>query len=140
MPTPATCAQARSPKSIWRANAAYRDHSALWSLDAEPAGFHWIDANDADGNVLSFLRYGSDGSCVAVVCNFAGIPHEGYRLGLPLAGDWHEVLNTDAELYAGSGVGNMGVVVATEDPCHGQPASATLRLPPLGVLYLAHKP
>jgi 1,4-alpha-glucan branching enzyme len=117
-------------------NAVYREHPALWSLDSEPAGFHWIDANDAEGNVLSFLRYGSDGTCVAVVCNFAGVPHEDYRLGLPLAGEWREIVNTDAELYSGSGVGNMGVVHAEADEWHGQPASATLRLPPLGVLYL----
>jgi 1,4-alpha-glucan branching enzyme len=65
------------------------------------------------------------------------VPHEGYRLGLPLAGEWREIVNTDAERYSGSGVGNMGVVRAEADEWHGQPASATLRLPPLGVLYLA---
>ena len=86
--------------------------------------------------MLSFLRWGDDGSCVAVVCNFAGVPHEGYRIGLPQAGEWRELLNTDAEIYAGSGIGNFGAVTAVDEPCHGQPASATLRLPPLGVLYL----
>ncbi|MDQ1695007.1 MAG: 1,4-alpha-glucan branching enzyme [Frankiaceae bacterium] len=118
-------------------NAVYKEHPALWTQDSEPQGFAWIDANDDTGNVLSFLRWGSDGSCVAVVCNFAGVPHEGYRLGLPRTGEWREVVNTDAEAYAGSGVGNMGAVWATEEPWHGQPASATLRLPPLGVLWLA---
>jgi 1,4-alpha-glucan branching enzyme len=118
-------------------NMTYRQHSALWTLDSEPQGFQWIDANDEAGNVLSFLRWGDDGSCVAVVCNFAGVPHDGYRIGLPRAGEWREVLNTDAELYSGSGVGNMGAVIAVDEPCHGQHASATLRLPPLGVLYLS---
>jgi 1,4-alpha-glucan branching enzyme len=118
-------------------NATYREQPALWTQDADPNGFQWIDANDAEGNVLSFLRWGSDGSCVAVVLNFAGVPHEGYRLGLPFAGEWREVVNTDAEVYSGSGVGNMGAVVAVEEPWHGQAASATLRLPPLGALYLA---
>jgi len=68
------------------------------------------------------------------------VPHEGYRIGLPAAGEWREILNTDAELYSGSGVGNLGAVTAEAEPCHGQPASATLRLPPLGVLYLASPP
>jgi 1,4-alpha-glucan branching enzyme len=117
-------------------NTAYRRLPALWTLDAVGEGFQWIDANDAEGNVLSFLRWGSDGSCVACVANFAGTPHDGYRLGLPFAGEWREVVNTDAEIYAGSGVGNLGSVWAGEDTWHGQPASATLRLPPLGVLWL----
>jgi 1,4-alpha-glucan branching enzyme len=118
-------------------NAVYKQHSALWTQDSEPAGFAWIDANDAEGNVLSFLRWSPDGSCVAVVANFSGIPHDGYRLGLPRTGEWREVLNTDAEVYAGSGVGNLGGSWAQDEPWHGQPASATLRLPPLGVLWLA---
>jgi 1,4-alpha-glucan branching enzyme len=121
-------------------NTAYRQHPALWTRDSDPQGFQWIDANDEAGNVLSFLRWGDDGSCVAVVCNFAGVPHDGYRVGLPRAGEWRELLNTDAETYSGSGVGNLGSVTAVEDPCHGQPTSATLRLPPLGVLYLTAPP
>jgi 1,4-alpha-glucan branching enzyme len=118
-------------------NANYKELPALWTRDAEGEGFHWIDANDDVGNVLSFLRYGDDGSAVAVVANFSGAPHEDYRLGLPFPGEWREVVNTDADVYAGSGVGNLGAVTATEDAWHGQPASATLVLPPLGVLWLA---
>jgi 1,4-alpha-glucan branching enzyme len=118
-------------------NAGYKALPALWTRDAEGEGFQWIDANDAEGNVLSFLRRGDDGSSVAVVANFSSVPHEGYRLGLPVTGEWREVVNTDADLYAGSGVGNLGVVTATDEPWHGQPASATLVLPPLGVLWLA---
>ncbi len=117
-------------------NATYRDFPALWSQDADPAGFAWIDANDADNNVFSFLRHGTDGSVLACVSNFAGVPHEGYRLGLPKAGRWDEVLNTDAEVYSGSGVGNMGSVESLAEAWHGQPASVSLRLPPLGTLWL----
>jgi 1,4-alpha-glucan branching enzyme len=118
-------------------NTEYRQHPALWTRDVEAEGFQWIDANDEAGNVLSFLRWGDDGSCMAVVANFAGVPHEGYRIGLPTTGEWREVVNTDAEIYSGSGVGNLGQVTAVDEPCHGQPASATLRLPPLGVLWLS---
>jgi 1,4-alpha-glucan branching enzyme len=117
-------------------NAIYRSHRALYSQDSSPAGFEWVDANDAWGNVLSFLRWGDDSSVVACVANFAGAPHEGYRVGLPRPGQWSELLNTDAENYGGSGVGNLGEVVATKTPWHGRPYSAVLRLPPAGVLWL----
>jgi 1,4-alpha-glucan branching enzyme len=82
------------------------------------------------------LRWGSDGSVAAVVVNFSGVPHEGYRLGLPFEGVWREALNTDADVYGGSGVGNMGAVHADADGFHGQPAGVTLRVPPLGALVL----
>jgi len=118
-------------------NAAYAVHPALWQQDSTPAGFQWIDASDSAGNVLSFLRFGSDGSVVACVANFAAMPHHGYRVGLPSAGPWAEILNTDAESYGGSGVGNYGVVEATSEPWHGRPASAELSIPPLGVLWLS---
>ncbi len=117
-------------------NRVYVRTPALWSQDVDAAGFSWIDANDATGNVFSFLRFGSDGSALACVSNFAGVPHEGYRIGLPWAGRWREVLNSDAEGFAGSGVGNGGGVDASEDSWHGQPASAALRVPPLGTVWL----
>ncbi|MBN9618529.1 MAG: 1,4-alpha-glucan branching protein GlgB, partial [Actinobacteria bacterium] len=120
-------------------NAMYSATPALWSRDTTEDGFHWIDANDAAGNVYSFLRFGDDGSIVACIANFAAVPHEGYRLGLPFAGRWDEVLNTDAETYFGSGVGNFGGVEATDVMHHGQPASATLRVPPLGALWLRYR-
>jgi 1,4-alpha-glucan branching enzyme len=117
-------------------NAHYAAIPALWSLDAEPAGFRWIDANDAQGNVYSFLRFGADGSMVACVANFSPVPHERYRIGLPVAGRWAELINTDAEAYFGSGVGNFGGVEAVPQPMHALPASVTLRVPPLGALWL----
>ncbi|HKN97047.1 MAG TPA: 1,4-alpha-glucan branching protein GlgB, partial [Pseudonocardiaceae bacterium] len=118
-------------------NALFRSSPALFSEDTRPGGFQWIDANDSAGNVLSFLRIGTDGSQVACVANFAGMPHNDYRVGLPVAGEWLEVLNTDAESYGGSGVGNLGRVAAETKPWHGMPASAVLQLPPSGVLFLA---
>ncbi len=117
-------------------NALYRSTPALWQLDHSPAGFEWIDANDADHNVLAYLRKDADGAMVAVVVNFAGVPHEGYRIGLPAGGTWTEALNTDAVEYGGSGVGNLGAVEARPEPHHGRAFSATLRVPPLGALFL----
>jgi 1,4-alpha-glucan branching enzyme len=116
-------------------NRTYRRTPALWSQDVTPEGFQWIDANDAASNVLSFLRWGNDGSVLACVSNFSGAPHAGYRLGLPKPGTWREVLNTDARNYAGSGAGNFGSVEANEQPWHGQPASAEAFLPALSTVW-----
>jgi 1,4-alpha-glucan branching enzyme len=124
-------------------NRVYDDSPALWQLDFSPVGFNWIDASDADGNVLAFLRFaepdetGPGAKTIACVANFSGGPHLDYRVGLPAAGRWREVINTDAADYGGSGVGNLGVVEAVNEPWHGQPASVSLSLPPLGVLWLA---
>ena len=122
-------------------NRVYKDTPALYTRDNTPEGFSWIDANDAAGNVLSFLRHGVDAdgkpTVLACVANFSGGPRDDYRVGLPFAGRWREVLNTDAEIYGGSGVGNLGVVEAEPQMWHGRPASAALRLPPSGVLWLA---
>ena len=120
-------------------NRGYQANPAFYTADNRPEGFHWIDANDSSNNVASFLRLDPDDpdAVVACVANFAGHPHENYRVGLPKVGRWREVLNTDAETYGGSGWGNMGGVTAEETPWHGQPASALLQLPPQGVLWLA---
>jgi 1,4-alpha-glucan branching enzyme len=122
-------------------NRVYRETPAFWSSDFDPAGFSWIDANDATGNVYSFVRMGSGeyaGSLLACVANFSSVPHENYRLGLPRSGRWEEVLNTDSDVYAGSGVGNLGGVNASEQSWHGQPASVALRVPPLGAIWLRY--
>ncbi len=117
-------------------NRIYAETPALWSLDQDENGFAWIDANDAGNNVFSFLRRGADGSQLACIVNFAAVPHHDYRVGLPEAGAWTELLNTDADTYSGSGVGNMGTVTATSEPWHEHAASATLSVPPLGALWL----
>jgi 1,4-alpha-glucan branching enzyme len=119
-------------------NVLYRQSPALWSQDYTPDGFGWIDSNDAHGNVLSFLRFGAQEHGVPVlacVANFSAMPHENYRVGLPLAGRWREVLNTDATSYGGSGMGNLGAVQAIPMPWHGRPASATIVVPPLSVVW-----
>ncbi|MDR1427889.1 MAG: 1,4-alpha-glucan branching protein GlgB [Bifidobacteriaceae bacterium] len=118
-------------------NALYRSSPALWAEDFDSAGFQWIDANDSGRNILSYLRKAPDGQQVAVVVNFAGTPHEGYRLALPAGGDWLELINTDSELYGGSGVGNLGRVHAEEIPWSGLEYSAQVRIPPLGAVFFA---
>ncbi|MCC3280245.1 1,4-alpha-glucan branching protein GlgB [Arthrobacter sp. zg-Y40] len=120
-------------------NEIYRNTPALSDRDNEPAGFQWINENDGAHNVLSFIRWDHQGNPLVCVANFAGAPHENFRLGMPWSGEWVEALNTDAAEFGGSGVGNMGVVQAVEGACNGQPASATLTVPPLGVLYLMPK-
>ena len=131
-------------------NGIYRQTPALYELDSSPDGFAWIDSNDALGNTLSFLRYGTppapasasadaesaEPSVLACIANFSAVPHRDYQIGLPRAGRWREVLNTDAAVYGGSGVGNLGVIEAVSEPWHGKPASAVITLPPLGVLWL----
>jgi 1,4-alpha-glucan branching enzyme len=121
-------------------NAAYRELPSLWREDFSPAGFSWIDANDAFGNVVSFLRFDEGAPAVACVVNFSGDPHHDYRVGLPSTGRWREAINSDATDYGGSGVGNMGAVQSVDVPWHGRPASAVLTVPPLGVLWLVHDP
>ncbi len=117
-------------------NALYKRTPALWQLDHSPEGFEWIDSDDADHNVLAYIRKGHAAPPVVVVVNFAGVPHESYRLALPAGGRWSEVFNTDAHEYGGSGVGNLGAVEAQPDPHHGRPYSALVRVPPLGAIIL----
>ena len=117
-------------------NAVYRSRPALWSLDSNPKGYSWIDANDSASNVLSFLRMGADGSVMACIFNLSGSEHSRYRIGLPQAGTWREVINSDATVYNGSGIGNLGAVRAVDEPWHGRPASAQLVLPPNSAIWL----
>ncbi|MCU1552319.1 MAG: glgB [Glaciihabitans sp.] len=123
-------------KLVGQLNRVYRAEPALWQQDNDPAGFEWIDGGDAEHNVVSFLRWSADGQPIAVFLNFSGNPVGPYRVGLPFVGEWDEILNTDALEFGGSGVGNFGKVVATDDPWGGRPASVELTLPPLAGLYL----
>jgi 1,4-alpha-glucan branching enzyme len=120
---------------VGQLNRIYRDEGALWQDDSTDAGFEWI-ANEPGNNVVAFLRKGRDGSRIAIAVNFGGNPVGPFRLGLPEAGTWRELLNTDATDYGGSGIGNYGAVEATDTPWHGRPASAELTLPPLAALWL----
>ena len=114
----------------------YRESPELWKLDASPKGFEWIDCSDRDSSVVSFIRRDGEGHILALVANFTPVVRMGYRVGLPLGGAWREVLNSDAEIYGGSGVGNMGRVEAEEEEFHGRPYSAELTIPPLGCIVL----
>ncbi len=117
-------------------NRVYRAEASLWSRDNDPGGFEWIDAGDAEHNAVSFLRWDNHGNPIAVLMNFSGNPVGPYRVGLPFAGTWDEILNTDAAEFGGSGVGNLGAVTATAEPWGGRPASAELTLPPIAGLWL----
>jgi len=118
-------------------NRLYRSEPALHEVDFDPAGFRWLEPNDADANVLAFARLPEGkGRPLVCVCNLSPVPHEAYRLGLPRGGSWRELLNTDSTFYGGSDVGNLGAIAATGPPWHEQPQSAELRLPPLAVVWL----
>ena len=116
-------------------NKQYLANPAMWELDHDPSGFQWIDGGNADQNLLSYLRFDSSGGAVAVIVNFAGHPYEGFRIGLPKQGSWQEILNTDAEIYGGSGVGNYGSVQTEAVPLHGREFSAVVNIPPLGSVW-----
>jgi 1,4-alpha-glucan branching enzyme len=118
-------------------NWLYRSEPALHELDCEPEGFQWVDCNDTEQSLLSFLRRGrSTEDLILVACNFTPVARHGYRLGVPRGGHWQEVLNSDAEPYWGQGEGNFGGVEASDVPSHGQPFSLELTLPALGVVFL----
>ncbi len=119
-------------------NRAYREQPALWQLDSDPAGFSWLEPNDADSNVLAFARAGSseDSSPIVLVANLSPVVREHYRLGLPRPGAWRELINTDSRHYGGGDVGNLGGIAAGPVPWHGQQFSAELTLPPLAALWL----
>jgi 1,4-alpha-glucan branching enzyme len=121
-------------------NRVYRTEPAFYQRDFEPAGFEWIDLTDADTSVLSFLRSARDpDEVVLAVCNFTPVPRRGYRVGVPRAGYYAELVNTDATDYGGSGTGNLGGVPTEAVAWHGRPASLVLDLPPLGVIYLKRR-
>ena len=117
-------------------NRAYREHPALHELDFEKSGFEWIDFRDAEASVLAFIRLPRRGAPVLVVCNFTPVPRTNYILGVPQAGRWREILNSDATGYGGSGMGNFGAVQAAPVPAHGRSHSLALTLPPLATILL----
>jgi 1,4-alpha-glucan branching enzyme len=117
-------------------NRAYRDIRAFSSLDHVPAGFEWIEANDGDNSVLSFIRRSDDGDFIVVVCSFTPVVRQGYRVGVPQGGDYVEILNSDSGAYGGGNVGNAGRVGAEAVGAHGRPFSLSLILPPLACVIL----
>ncbi len=123
-------------KLVGDLNRLYRDCPALHDQDDVAQGFQWLIGDDATNSVYAWLRWSKDGQPLLVVANFTPVPRQGYRIGVPFAGTWQEVLNSDADTYAGSNYGNGGGVGTEPLPSHGQTHSLALNLPPLGVLIL----
>ena len=121
-------------------NDVYTAHPALWKLDNDPAGFTWINADDSGRNCYSWVRSDGQGQQIAVIVNFCSEPWYDYEIGLPEVGRWTEILNSDATLYDGSGVGNMGGVSAVPGDWSTFPAVAKVQVPPLGSVFLRFDP
>jgi 1,4-alpha-glucan branching enzyme len=117
-------------------NHLYRDHPALHTQDFESAGFDWIDCHDSEHSVLSWLRWGNDGSFVVVALNFTPVPQTGYRIGVPEAGSYGELLNTDSAHYGGGNCGNGGRIEACAGEWMNRPANLVVTIPPLGAVVL----
>jgi len=116
-------------------NHAYRSIPALHERDCEWRGFEWIVSDDRDNSIVAWLRRGDkEDSIAVVVANFTPVPREGYRIGVPMPGFYREAVNTDASIYGGSNVGNLGGVTAEVAPSHGFPCSLCLTIPPLATL------
>jgi 1,4-alpha-glucan branching enzyme len=117
-------------------NHLYRNHPALYEIEADPHGFEWVDCNDAPMSVISLLRKAKNPhDTILVACNFTPVPRVGYQVGVPSGGWWRELLNSDGKEYAGSGMGNGGGTMAEKKPQHGRPYSLTLTLPPLAAVF-----
>jgi len=118
-------------------NHVYVSEPALHEVDARPAGFQWIDCNDSDNSIVAMLRFAADpDDFVICVFNFTPVPRHGYVFGVPRAGAYSELLNSDAAVYGGSNVGNNGLIVTEPVPSHGYADSVRITLPPLSVLLL----
>ncbi len=119
-------------------NGVYRSHPALHRHDCDGSGFRWVVLHDRERSVFAYLRFGDAGDPpVLVVCNFTPVPRQGYRFGVPRAGGWREIMNTDAGIYGGSNLGNGGWVTAEDQPWDDLPASVCLTLPPLATVIFA---
>ncbi len=116
-------------------NALLRAEPALHEVDFDGAGFEWVDARDADASVVSFLRKPRNGPPMLVVCNFTPVPRMNYMVGVPQGGYWREMLNSDAPLYGGSGIGNLGGIEAAPVAAQGRYHSLALTLPPLSTVF-----
>ena len=118
-------------------NKVYIGEKALHQVDFSFDGFEWIDCNDSDHSVVSFIRKGKDWhDMLIIVCNFTPVVCENYRIGAPFDLFYKEILNSDSEAYGGSNVGNMGGVRAEQSAFHGRPYSLTLQVPPLAMIIL----
>jgi len=121
-------------------NRVYASEPALYQLDFDPKGFEWIDCCDSEKSTLSYIRKSrNDESVVLVACNFTPVPRENYLLGVPRAGHWREIVNSDATDYGGSGMGNFGGVDSHPVPAHGRYHAIRITLPPLSVVFFKHE-
>ncbi len=128
---------AQVKKLVEDLNRLYRSEPALHELDTDMAGFEWIDPNDTDQSVISFIRKGrTTGSIILAAANFTPMVRSAYRVGAPRGGFWREALNSNASEYGGSGLGNLGGVEAEAVPWHNRPFSLSITLPPLSILFL----
>ncbi len=121
-------------------NRLYRSHPALHARDCEAEGHRWVIADDADHSVFAWLRLAPGAPAVLAVSNFTPVPRHDWRIGVPHAGIWREILNTDAKPYGGSGLGNLGSTIAIAEPADGQPACVNILLPPLATVYFLFDP
>src|SRR5262249_17576107 len=117
-------------------NRAYRSEPALHELDVDPVGFRWVQIDDADEGTVSYLRIASTGECVLIAINLTPVPRHDHVLGVPVGGRWQELLNSDAEIYGGSGLGNLGEVTARPESWADFDLSVSVTLPPLAVVVL----
>jgi 1,4-alpha-glucan branching enzyme len=117
-------------------NRLYAQERPLHEVDFDPVGFQWIDCNDNENSVISFVRRDRAGHGIVVVVNFTPVPRQDYRIGVPEPGVYRELLNSDADVYGGSNMGNGGSVETEPTPAHGCAQSLRLVLPPLATLYL----
>jgi 1,4-alpha-glucan branching enzyme len=118
-------------------NRLYTAEPALYERDYDESGFSWVMSDDHEQSVLAYLRMpAGNGPPLLSISNFTTVPRDGYRLGVPEAGKWCALVNTDAACYGGSGYTNGHDTTAEPAPWHGQPASLTLDLPPLATLVL----
>src|ERR1700722_15588661 len=116
-------------------NWLYRREAALFEVDDSYQGFEWIDLQDSESSIITFIRFARNREdFIVFACNFTPVPREGYRIGVPKAGLYRELFNTDSELFGGANLGNAGAVMAEDIPFHGRPASLNVTIPPLAVV------
>jgi 1,4-alpha-glucan branching enzyme len=121
-------------------NWLYRLEPVLYEMDCDPTGFEWVDCNDWQHSIVSFIRKGkTTRDIILAVFNFTPVPREYYHVGVPYGGTWKEILNSDASIYGGSNLGNGGGVEAVKQSCHGRPFCLKITVPPLGMVFFKHE-
>ena len=120
-------------------NKIYRENAPLFELDSDPQGFDWLVVDDAQNSVFAFERRSRKGERIIVISNFTPVPRHDYRMGVNVAGQYHEILNTDSAFYEGSNFGNGGTVESEAIPSHGRDNSISVSIPPLATLYLKYQ-